>query len=415
MNCEPNAFQYVTIGARIRCSFGRKNRIAAVGTPMYFGFMKPSTQIRPEDRAANFGEPRRLPERRFWQAVAARDLRYDGAFVYAVRSTGVYCRPSCPSRRPRRERVAFFRTPEAAENEGFRPCVRCDPRNAPGTAESRLIRQACRLMEQDSDDPIRIASVARQLGVSPFRLQRIFRRMIGISPGAYARSVRLRRFKAQLREGRNVTSALYEAGYGSSSRLYEHSNGDLGMTPATYGRGGQGMEIGYTTAPTHLGQLLVAGTAKGVSAIYVGDSQQHLEAALQREYPAAKISKNPAQVSRWVRELVRHLSGEQPHLDLPLDVKATAFQRRVWEALQQIPRGSTRSYSDLARSIGLPKGQRAVTRACATNPAAILIPCHRVVREDGALGGYRWGVKRKQALLAAEAKTYQPEGSQTRA
>jgi AraC family transcriptional regulator, regulatory protein of adaptative response / methylated-DNA-[protein]-cysteine methyltransferase len=180
------------------------------------------------------------------------------------------------------------------------------------------------------------------------------------------------------------------------------------MTPATYGRGGQGMEIGYTTAPTHLGQLLVAGTAKGVSAIYVGDSQERLEAALQREYPAAKISKNPAQVSRWVRELVRHLSGEQPHLDLPLDVKATAFQRRVWEALQQIPRGSTRSYSDLARSIGMPKGQRAVARACATNPAAILIPCHRVVREDGALGGYRWGIKRKQALLAAEAKARRP-------
>ena len=202
-----------------------------------------------------------------------------------------------------------------------------------------------------------------------------------------------------------MTSALYEAGYGSSSRLYEKSNGDLGMTPATYGRGGQGMEIGYTTASTHLGQLLVAGTSKGVSAIYVGDSQDRLEEELQREYPAAKISRNPAQVSRWVRELVRHLSGEQPDLDLPLDVKATAFQRRVWEALQQIPRGSTRSYSDLARSIGLPKGQRAVARACATNPAAILIPCHRVVRENGALGGYRWGIKRKEALLAAEAKS----------
>lgn len=366
--------------------------------------MKPSAEMRREDRTANAEEPQRLPEDQFWQAVEARNHRYDGAFVYAVRSTGVYCRPSCPSRRPRRERVVFFRTPDAAENEGFRACIRCNPRNAPGAAESRLIRQACRLMEQESDDPIRIASVARQLGVSPFRLQRIFRRMIGINPGAYVRSVRLRRFKTQLREGGNVTSALYEAGYGSSSRLYEHSNGDLGMTPATYGRGGQGMEIGYTTAPTHLGQLLVAGTAKGVSAIYVGDSEERLEAALHREYPAAKISKNPAQVSRWVRELVRHLSGEQPDLDLPLDVKATAFQRKVWEALQQIPRGSTRSYSDLARSIGLPKGQRAVARACATNPAAILIPCHRVVREDGALGGYRWGIKRKEALLAAEAK-----------
>jgi AraC family transcriptional regulator, regulatory protein of adaptative response / methylated-DNA-[protein]-cysteine methyltransferase len=260
-------------------------------------------------------------------------------------------------------------------------------------------------MEQDSDDPIRVASVARQMGVSPFRLQRMFRRVVGISPIAYAQSIRLRRFKTRLREGGDVTSALYEAGYGSSSRLYEHSNGHLGMTPATYGRGGRGMEIGYTTAPTHLGRLLVAGTVKGVSAIYLGDSEERLEAVLRREYPAAKISKNTAQVSRWLRQLVRHLSGEQPDLDLPLDVKATAFQRRVWEALQQIPRGSTRSYTALARAIGLPKGQRAVARACATNPAAILIPCHRVVREDGGLGGYRWGIKRKQALLAVETKT----------
>jgi AraC family transcriptional regulator of adaptative response/methylated-DNA-[protein]-cysteine methyltransferase len=242
---------------------------------------------------------------------------------------------------------------------------------------------------------------------------------MGISPGAYARSIRLRRLKTQLQEGSDVTSALYEAGYGSSSRLYEQSNEHLGMTPATYGRGGQGMEIGFTTATTHLGQLLVAGTAKGVSAIYLGDSEEQLEATLRGEYPAAKISKNPAQVSRWVRALVQHLSGdhpagEQPDLDLPLDVKATAFQQRVWEALRKIPRGSTRSYSELARTIGLTKGQRAVARACATNPAAILIPCHRVVREDGAMGGYRWGIKRKEALLAAEAKGRKPAGRETR-
>ena len=367
--------------------------------------MKQSAQMQIEKQHANCAEAPELPGRRFWQAVSARDARYDGAFVYAVRSTGVYCRPSCPSRRPRRERVVFFGAPEAAEREGFRACRRCDPRGVPGTAASRLIRQACQLMEQDSEDPIRVASVARQMGVSTFRLERVFRRMVGISPMAYAQSIRLRRFKIRLREGSDVTSAIYEAGYGSSSRLYEKSNGHLGMTPATYGRGGLGMEITYTTAPTHLGRLLVAGTAKGVSAIYLGDSEERLEAALRREYPAAAISKNTAQVSRWVRQLVRHLSGEQPNLDLPLDVKATAFQRRVWEALQQIPRGSTRSYSDLARALGLPKGQRAVARACATNPASILIPCHRVVREDGGLGGYRWGIKRKQALLAIEAET----------
>jgi AraC family transcriptional regulator, regulatory protein of adaptative response / methylated-DNA-[protein]-cysteine methyltransferase len=269
-------------------------------------------------------------------------------------------------------------------------------------------------MEQESGDPIRIASVARQMGISPFRLQRVFRRMMGISPGAYARSIRLRRLKTQLQEGSDVTSALYEAGYGSSSRLYEQSNKHLGMTPATYGRGGQGMEIGYTTAPSALGQVLVAGTAKGVSAIYVGDSEEQLEATLRREYPAATISKNAAQISRWVRQVVQHISGEQPDLDLPLDVKATAFQQRVWEALRQIPRGSTRSYSDLARAIGLPRGQRAVARACATNPAAIVIPCHRVVREDGGLGGYRWGIKRKEALLTAEAKAEKAGEGETR-
>lgn len=375
--------------------------------------------MRIENETADQPQAGRLPARRLWQAVTRRDSRYDGAFVYAVRSTGVYCRPSCPSRRPRRERVVFFQAPEAAECEGFRPCLRCDPRSVPGTAESRLIAQACRLMDQESGDSIRIASVARQMGISPFRLQRVFRRMMGISPGAYARSIRLRRLKTQLQEGSNVTSALYEAGYGSSSRLYEQSNEHLGMTPATYRRGGQGMEIGYTTAPTHLGQLLVAGTAKGVSAIYVGDSEERLEAALRREYPAAKISKNPAQVSRWVLEVVQHLSGDHPageqrDLDLPLDVKATAFQQRVWEALRQIPRGSTRSYSELARAIGLSKGQRAVARACATNPAAILIPCHRVIREDGAMGGYRWGIKRKEALLAIERKTRKPCESETR-
>jgi len=398
-------------GRGVEGGFERKNRIAAVASEMYFGLMKENTQTRIRNLASTC-EAQKLPAQRYWKAVSSRDARYDGAFVYAVRSTGIYCRPSCPSRRPRRERVVFFGAPEAAEREGFRPCRRCDPRSVPGAAESHFISQACKLMEQDADDPVRIQGVARQMGVSPFRLQRMFRRIVGISPLAYAQAIRLRRFKTKLREGSDVTSALYEAGYGSSSRLYEKSNGNLGMTPATYGRGGQGMEVGYTIAPTHLGRLLVAGTAKGVSAIYVGDSDERLEAELRREYPAAKISKNRARISRWVRQIVRHLSGEQPNLDLPLDVKATAFQRRVWEALQQIPRGSTRSYSDLARAIGLPKGQRAVARACATNPAAILIPCHRVVREDGGLGGYRWGIKRKEALLAGEKTTRKASGSE---
>ncbi len=358
--------------------------------------------MRIENRQTDLFQATKAPERRFWQAVTARDGRYDGTFVYAVRSTGIYCRPSCPARRPRREQVKFFNVPEAAECAGFRPCRRCDPRSVPRGVESLLIQQACSLMEQSSDDPIRVASVAHATGVSPFRLQRTFRRLVGISPRGYAQSIRLRRLKKQLREGNDVTTALYEAGYGSSSRLYEGSNGHLGMTPATYQRGGRGMEIRYTTASTHLGRLLLAGTDKGVAAIYLGDADSTLEAELRREYPAAEIRRNSAPVSKWIRQVVSHVSGEQPELDLPLDVKGTAFQRRVWEALQRIPRGSTRTYSALARTIGVPNGQRAVARACATNPVSILVPCHRVVREDGGLAGYRWGVKRKQALLDGE-------------
>jgi AraC family transcriptional regulator, regulatory protein of adaptative response / methylated-DNA-[protein]-cysteine methyltransferase len=374
---------------------------------MYFEFVKRRTKERSmrkltERPLAIDAQPPKLSQRQCWEAVASRDSLYDRAFVYAVRSTGIYCRPSCPSRRPRRKQVVFFRAPKWAERDGFRPCRRCHPREMPWQSESRLIAAACRLIEQNSVDPIRMASVARRLSVGPFRLQRMFRKFLGITPSSYAHSIRLRHLKEQLRKGNDVTTALYEAGYSSPSRLYEGSDRQLGMTPALYRRGGKGMEISYTTAPSDLGRLLLAGTAKGVSAIYLGDSDARLEGALRREYPAAVIRKNPARVSRWLRELVRHISGRQPRLDLPLDVKATVFQRRVWEALQRIPRGSTQTYSDLARSLGLAKGQRAVARACATNPVSVLIPCHRVVRRDGGLGGYRWGIDRKRALLAIE-------------
>lgn len=383
--------------------FECKNRIAAINWRRYGKAVKRTTENGCRSEASR--QPGTLPQNRFWQAVVARDGRYDGVFIYAVRSTGVYCRPSCPSRRPRRGRVVFFSTPSAAEAEGFRPCQRCHPRDLPQEVESRLIVRACRLMECDSCGPVRVASVARQMGLTPFRLQRIFRRLVGITPGAYAQSVRFRRLKKQLREDNDVTTALYEAGYGSSSRLYEHSNDRLGMTPAAYRRGGQGMEIHYTTASSDLGRVLLAGTTKGVSAVYLGNSDRELEAALHREYPGAQIHKNSGPVAHWLRELLRHISGHQPALELPIDVRATAFQCRVWGALRRIPPGATRTYSDLARIIGLPRGQRAVARACATNPVSILIPCHRVVREDGGLGGYRWGLGRKRALLAREKKT----------
>lgn len=341
-------------------------------------------------------------ERRLWQAVRERDARRDGTFVYAVRSTGVYCCPSCPSRRPKRERVLFFASPEVAERSGFRACRRCRPRNAPHSIESGVISRICRMIEAQAEESPRLSALAAAAGMGPFHLQRTFRRVVGVTPRGYAAAVRLRRLKSQLRKGDDVTTAMYEAGYSSPSRLYENSPAQMGMTPATYGHGGRGMDIGYTVTSSSLGRLLVAGTERGVSAIYLGDADAPLAASLRREYPEARIRRNPARVSRWVRQLVRHLSGKRPHLQLPLDVQATAFQRRVWEALQTIPAGRTRSYHDVSRQIGQPRATRAVARACATNPVSIVIPCHRVVRKDGGLGGYRWGLARKQALLERE-------------
>ncbi len=341
---------------------------------------------------------------RLWRAVAERNPQLDGEFVYGVRSTGIYCRPSCPARRPGREQVRFFDAPEAAEREGFRACRRCRPQLEPLRTEFALIRRLCRAIEAGAGSPLRLATLASGLDISPFRLLRLFRRLLGISPRHYADAIRLRRFKLQLRKGGDVTTALYEAGYSSSSRLYERSDAQLGMTPDTYRRCGRGMVIGYTIAPSPLGRLLVAGTERGISAIYLGDADAPLEAMLQREYPEARIRRDAKQVSSWVRTLIRHLAGRQPRLELPLDIQATAFQRCVWKALQQIPYGSTSSYSAIARKLRQPKATRAVARSCATNPVSVLIPCHRVVRKDGALGGYRWGIARKQALLERERR-----------
>lgn len=343
-----------------------------------------------------------MPSRKLWRAIESRDAALDGVFVYAVRSTGIYCRPSCPARRPHSKNVRFFALPEIAEREGFRACRRCRPQEAPRSAESRLVGRICHLIEGAEDGRVRLAELARTCNISPTHLQRTFRRLVGISPRSYAEAIRLRRLKNHLRKGADVTTAMYEAGYSSTSRLYERSNHQLGMTPATYRRGGRGMEIGYSIAASPLGRLLVAGTDRGISAIYLGDTDMRLEAELHREYPEAMVRKNASAVSRWVRELVRHLSGKQQRLDLPLDVAATAFQRCVWEHLQKIPYGATRTYGDIARALERPSATRAVARACATNPVSVVIPCHRVVRGDGSLAGYRWGIERKRSLLEME-------------
>lgn len=337
-----------------------------------------------------------------WRAVTARDAGLDGAFVYAVRSTGIYCRPSCPSRRPQRDKVVFFARPDAAERAGFRACLRCRPRQTSRGTNWNHIEHICRAIEACPEQPARLSTLAAETGLKPLRLQRLFRRSMGISPRGYSDAIRLQRLKTAMRRGNNVTSALYASGYGSSSRLYERSDSLLGMTPATYQRGGDGMEISYTIASCRLGRLLVAATQRGVSAIYLGDRDAQLEAALRDEYPKARIQRSPGSTSRWVAQIVHHLDGRQEQLDIPVDVQATAFQRRVWEALQCIRYGATASYAEIASSLGRPKAARAVARACATNPIAVLIPCHRVIRGDGTLGGYRWGMQRKKMLLAQE-------------
>ena len=345
-----------------------------------------------------------LTSERRWRAVLARDRRYDGAFVYAVRSTGIYCRPSCASRKPRRDRVTFFPVPEAAEHAGFRPCRRCRPSAAnPADPRVALVREVCRAIDAQPDAPARLAALSERAGTTPHRLLRAFRAVLGLSPRQYRDERRLDRFKIQLKRRKQVSPALYEAGYGSTSRVYERAHAQLGMTPATYGRGGAGTRIAFAVVPCALGRLLVAATARGICRISLGDDADALERGLAAEFPAATIARDDDTLRHWVAEITAHLDGRQPTLELPLDVRATAFQRRVWEALRNIPYGSTRSYSEVARAVGNAKATRAVARACAANPVAIVVPCHRVVREDGDLGGYRWGVQRKRAFLKQEA------------
>ena len=338
-----------------------------------------------------------------WRALCARDRRWDGRFVFAVRTTGVYCRPSCPARRPLRKNVAFFAEPDAAEKAGFRACRRCRPRETgAGDPRAAMVAAACRLLAEERDQPWRLSALAKAVGVGPRHLLRTFKDALGVTPRQYAEARRMAAFKGRLRGGDSVTGAMYDVGFGSSSRLYEDVQGRLGMTPATYRRGGRGMSIGYTVATSPLGRLLVAATERGVAAVSLGDSESALEAALRKEYPQAEIRRDDAGLQRWVSLVLDEIAGARPRVDLPLDVQATAFQHRVWKELRAIPRGETRSYAEVARRIGRPTAARAVARACASNRVAVVVPCHRVVATGGGVGGYRWGVARKKALLASE-------------
>ena len=353
-------------------------------------------------------ELREMDEETRWEAVRSRDARFNGIFIYGVRSTGIYCRPSCPSRHPRREHVVFLDSCEEAESNGFRACRRCNPREA-GAADpaTEMVLRACRAIEDRihrGGGAISLSALSGALKVSPHHLHRTFKSITGVTPRQYAASHRLEQFKSLVRRGDELAGAMYGAGFGSSSRLYEKGSGQLGMTPATYRQGGKGMIIDYTIVDSPLGRLLVAATGRGVCAVSFGDEDERLESALAAEYPAATVRRDGKDLQDRLLALLSHLDGAQARLDLPLDLQATVFQSRVWEEMRKIPYGATRSYKELAEAIGRPSAARAVARACASNPVALINPCHRVIRGDGTPGGYRWGLERKSLLLSREKK-----------
>jgi AraC family transcriptional regulator of adaptative response/methylated-DNA-[protein]-cysteine methyltransferase len=339
-----------------------------------------------------------------WSAVVARDSGHDGEFVFAVATTGVYCRPSCAARRPRRENVTFFTLPEQAEKAGFRACLRCRPRSFSGNPQSDSAKEICRYIEQYLDEPITLERLGKAFRQSPFHLQRRFKAALGITPREYADSCRLRQLKRNLQAGDNVTRAMYDAGYGSSSRLYEKTASQLGMTPDKYRRGAIAASIRYACADSPLGRMLIAATDRGVCSIQFARSDGELIEGLKREFPFAARKPDDGGLQAWVAALLSKMTGRELNAALPLDIRATAFQRRVWTYLQSIPFGATQSYGQVAKAIGQPSASRAVARACATNPVAVAIPCHRVVREDGSISGYRWGVERKKTLLEMEQR-----------
>ena len=339
-----------------------------------------------------------------WQAVLARDANEDGKFVFAVSSTGVYCRPSCAARRPRREHVTFFAKPDQAEKAGYRACLRCRPRAIGGHGATEMVKAICRYIEQHLDEPLTLARLGSEFRQSPFHLQRTFKSVLGITPRAYADSCRMNQLKGNLRAGHSVTRSMYDAGYSSSSRLYERTASQLGMTPDKYRRGAIAAPIRYTFADSPLGRMLIAATEKGICAIQFADSDGELEQGLRHEFPFAIRRRDDEAMRAWKEDLLRQMRGQRLNAALPLDIQATAFQRRVWSHLQTIPFGRTRSYAAVAKAIGQPTATRAVARACATNPVAVAIPCHRVVSKNGDSGGYRWGVARKKSLLELEAQ-----------
>jgi AraC family transcriptional regulator of adaptative response/methylated-DNA-[protein]-cysteine methyltransferase len=344
-----------------------------------------------------------LTEDEAWAAIEGRDRRFDGFFVYAVETTGIYCRPSCPARRPHRKNVAFYFSSQKAEEAGYRACRRCHPKHTDPTPAEQAVEKARAYLDAHLDEPVTLDTLAEEIGLSPSHLQKTFKRFVGLSPKDYQNARRLEVFKRRVGAERDVLEATFEAGFGSSRALYEQAENGLGMTPGTYRRGGKGLAIRFTTLPSVFGRLLVAATERGVCAVSLGDDDATLVAELEDEFQhASTITRDGDSMRAWVAPIIRYLDGVHVHPSVPVELQGTDFQRRVWKTLQEIPYGTTRSYSDVAEMLGQPEATRAVARACASNKVALVIPCHRVVRKDGGAGGYRWGSHRKQRLLAQE-------------
>jgi AraC family transcriptional regulator of adaptative response/methylated-DNA-[protein]-cysteine methyltransferase len=334
-----------------------------------------------------------------WIAFEARDFRADGQFVVAVKTTRIYCRPSCPARHPLPQNITFYESPEVAKAQGYRACRRCQPDEAI-PEPVRWSEEICRYLEAHLDDLPDLETLGAHFNLNPTHLQKTFKRVTGITPHQYADAKRAERLKAELRKGERVTDALLTAGYGSASWFYESN--PIGVTPRDYQKGGKSMTIHYTITACPLGQLLIARTSKGICALYLGQDALQLESELSAEFPHATRTRDDQSFGEWVSELMKYLNGEQPHLALPLDVQGTAFQQKVWAALQAIPYGQTLTYGQIADQIGNPKAARAVGRACATNSVSLVIPCHRAVGASGELTGYRWGMEVKKRILDLE-------------
>ncbi|MFM0741555.1 bifunctional DNA-binding transcriptional regulator/O6-methylguanine-DNA methyltransferase Ada [Paraburkholderia xenovorans] len=347
-----------------------------------------------------------------WNAVTRRDPQADGTFFYAVKTTGVFCRPSCASRQPRRENVAFFVDANAARAAGFRDCKRCQPGGLP--RELEIVNRACAALDADPQQRLTLAQLSDAVHVSPFHLQRLFKRVVGVSPRQYQAAQRGAALRDALQKGADVTRATMDAGFGSPSRMYDSASAELGMAPSAFRRKGAGLTVRYASAPTSLGFVLIAATDKGICKIGFGDDAALLVDELRSEFANAELLEDAAPLAPFLAQIDAYLRGTRQDFDLPLDIASTAFRQRVWDALRRIPYGETRSYSDIAEAVGAPRAVRAVASACATNPVALAIPCHRVVQKGGALAGYRWGLPRKAALLdneaqhAAEASSDQP-------